>query len=168
VDFLLVQLLRITAAALVLVGSCVTLRVLLGYLPRAYRSTRWSSVEGKVSVCRLSTEKPLKGGLRSLSLFDHESPGIFLEYEYKVGGRCLDGSRIFFGDEVVKWASARLVRGRYQEGDRVQVYYCGDSPTLCVLEPGVRVELCAILFLGLAVIAFGTSCWLPADAFAWW
>ncbi len=60
-------------------------------------------------------------------------------YEFKVGGRTIDGTRISIGDEG--GLDIEAVLKRYPAGADVTVYYDPRDPTRCVLERDVAQDL---------------------------
>ena len=62
-----------------------------------------------------------------------------VKYEFKVGGRTVDGTRIIIGDEGGLDIDATLKR--YPAGAEVTVYYDPRDPTKCVLERDFTQDL---------------------------
>lgn len=118
-------------------------------LMRAKESIDWPSVNGEVTVSRISMGSGSDG---KGSVY-----GADVRYTYAVDGERYEGSRVAYGDhqEMGRSYGETLV-SRYPEGAMVTVFYMPGDPSESLLEPGQNKDSVFKLGFGVAFLLFGT------------
>ena len=94
----------------------------------------WLPASGRILSCGVETRRhQFEGEPETVK----NVPAV--KYEFKVGGRTVDGTRISIGDEGGLDIEATLKR--YPAGAEVTVYYDPRDPTKCVLERDFTQDL---------------------------
>ena len=143
-----------TTAAVVgwlLIGLGAALIVGVGALYLMARgSRRWAEAGGRI-VSVSSSE--------TVGYSANRSYRVFVQYEYDVGGRVLNGDRIQFGDSLFGWHSASIrqpYRLGFKADQAVTVYYDPAHPERCTLSRVVPDWWFRQLLIAAAIIlAFG-------------
>ena len=128
---------RILATVFGLVAACG-----LWCLWNGFRSRRWPTVPGVILRSDIDSFEDPDGS----PSYRHRAT-----YQYEVEGRQFVGKRVFFGQGMLNTGSFdRLFRKthRYDPGVKVNVYFNPARPSLCVLQPGTRLEAWIVTILG--------------------
>jgi hypothetical protein len=137
----------------------ISIGVFLAYLCRkelilAWASRRWPHTTGQVSgsvVHEGITQGMTADG--TLAPMDKHFREIDLVFSYSVAGQSYQSSRFSFS--AMGWQENTRY---YNEGDEVTVYYCPATPSIAVLQPGLKPGLLAgpvLVALGLVFLVYG-------------
>jgi hypothetical protein len=139
---------RIFPWLFVVVGS-VTLFFGVRNVFRAAESINWPIIQGTVQNSSVEYQSSDKGG-------GTYHARIF--YNYVLNGITYSGNRIAFGDYGSSDPShAQEIVNRYSAGMKVMVHYMLANPTVCVLEPGIKVQIWFVPGLGLLFFLAGIA-----------
>ncbi len=101
----------------------------------AEESTRWSSVQGKITLSIYSDYDAGSTGSGNA----RGAPSMALHYEYTIGGETFTGERVMYGYKNNFFTSDSYRQSKtYPKGSNVTVYYNPLNPEQSVLEPGVH------------------------------
>lgn len=122
----------------------------------AEESTRWSSVQGKITLSIYSDYDAHSTGSGNA----RGAPAMTLHYEYTIGGETFTGERVMYGYKNNFFTSDSYRQSKvYPKGKNVTVYYDPTDPVQSVLEPGVnfpyswnKIILALILMIPLYLI----------------
>jgi len=83
---------------------------------------------------------------------------VNFQYEYKLGGRRYESSRADFSagavdNELLDYADAERVVGRYATGQRVAVYFDPSEPASAVLNRGMGIIVGFFIGIGMTAVA---------------
>jgi hypothetical protein len=133
----------VLATAFSLVAGCG-----LWCLWNGLRSRRWPTASGVILRSDIDGFGDVDGS---------PSYRLRVAYRYEVAGRQFVGKRVFFGQGVLNTGSFdRLLRktNRYGPGVPVNVYFHPKRPSLCVLQPGMRLEAWIVTIVGLGLLGW--------------
>ncbi|MBI1249087.1 DUF3592 domain-containing protein [bacterium] len=136
------------------IGYVIAFYVGKPILDNANASNDWPSVHGEIIRSEVATRR---SDGKTMYSFD-------IVYQYKVEGRELKCSNVYFGGEgsSSNSSSAYSVTDRYPKGTQVDVYYEPDHPANAVLEPGAHWQSyllfgAGLVFLGVGLLIVGSS-----------
>lgn len=119
-------------------------------ITRAMGSADWPTAQGKVVTSSIESHR--RTGSKGNSVTYHAR----VLYEFTVGGRPVNGSRIAYGDYGSGNRShAQDVVNRYPQGKGVTVYHMPGKPEECLLEPGAKVQAWILPFVGAIFASVG-------------
>ncbi len=129
---------------ILLVVSLPLLAWSLWNLHLSVRSKTWPKVKGKILEVPI-TKRP-----------------YILKYQYMVGGKTYEHTRIFFTNSIEWERRAKSMRKIYKEGQAVEVFYDFNNYKRAVLQPGRKDGLItSILFLTVFILIGGTAYYNP-------
>lgn len=114
----------------------------------AQESLRWPVADGTIRNSSVEYHSSSDGG----GTYQAE---VF--YQFTVDGESHSGNKVSFGDYGTSHpAHAQKIVNRYPQGLQVPVYYRGEEPNTCILEPGWHWQNWGILAFGILFFTVGS------------
>lgn len=102
-----------------------------GKLAQNWPSTTATILESKI------IEEPGRNAMGNINL----AFTVSVKYEFTVGGKTLQGSRVSFGRPTFDYVTASNIKEQFAEGKQVPVWYNPENQEECVLAPKTTVGM---------------------------